>query len=106
MASATSPIRGIFAGGYNPSSDVNVIEFITIATLGNASDFGDLSVARSDFDGTSSSTRAIFGGGKTPSLSDVVDYVTILTTGNASDFGNLTSARKGAASSSNGHGGL
>ena len=37
-------IRGIFAGGYNPSNtnNLNSIDFVTIATTGNASDFGDL----------------------------------------------------------------
>ena len=35
-------IRGIFAGGYVPGSNLNSIDFVTIATTGNASDFGDL----------------------------------------------------------------
>ena len=33
--------RGIFAGGYTPTFQ-NVIEHVTIATTGNAKDFGDL----------------------------------------------------------------
>ena len=32
-------IRAVFAGGYNK---VNVIDYVTIATTGNATDFGDL----------------------------------------------------------------
>jgi hypothetical protein len=45
MASASSHTRGIFAGGYIPTSPYvayNVIDYITIASAGNASDFGDL----------------------------------------------------------------
>ena len=38
-----SPTRGIFAGcATHPSNSGNAIEFVTIATLGNAQDFGDL----------------------------------------------------------------
>ena len=35
-------IRGIFAGGYAPGN-LNSIDFVTIATAGNASNFGDIS---------------------------------------------------------------
>ena len=35
--------RGLFGGGY-PSTDT--MDYITIATLGNATDFGNLSQAR------------------------------------------------------------
>ena len=41
----SSSIRGLFAGGSTPSN-INTIEFVTIATTGNATDFGDLTVAR------------------------------------------------------------
>ena len=42
---ASSSTRGLFMGGYSPSS-TNIIDYITIATEGNATDFGDLTVAR------------------------------------------------------------
>ena len=35
-------------------------------------------------------TRALFGGGYTPSSTDRIDYVNVDTTGNAIDFGDLT----------------
>ena len=39
-----SPTRGVFGGSYNPDRvDINYIE---IATTGNAKDFGDLLVSR------------------------------------------------------------
>ena len=34
-------------GGETPSSDFNTIDYVTIATTGNASDFGDASVGES-----------------------------------------------------------
>jgi hypothetical protein len=37
--------RGIFGGGYTGVHS-NVIDYITITTTGNATDFGDLTVAR------------------------------------------------------------
>ena len=42
LAAASSKTRGIFAGGYDQPSFFNIIDFITIASTGNASDFGDL----------------------------------------------------------------
>ncbi len=44
-ASLSNSIRGVFAGGYQPSptsADTNVIDFIEIASIGNAMDFGDI----------------------------------------------------------------
>ena len=38
--------RGVFGGGYSPGF-TNVMQYITIATTGNALDFGDLTSARS-----------------------------------------------------------
>tara|TARA_R100000005_G_C4940743_1_gene165359 strand:+ start:748 stop:933 length:186 start_codon:yes stop_codon:yes gene_type:complete len=45
MGGCSNSIRGIFAGGYNPS-EVSTVEFVTIASLGNASNFGNLSAAK------------------------------------------------------------
>ena len=36
-----SPTRGLFAGGSDPSVS-NVIDFVTLETTGNSTDFGDL----------------------------------------------------------------
>ena len=44
MAGASSSTRGLFLGG-NP--DRTAIEFVTIATTGDAQDFGDLTVGKS-----------------------------------------------------------
>ena len=93
-------VRGLFMGGENdtPSSSTHkdVIDFCTIATTGNASDFGDLTEARDGGGVCSSPIRGVCGGGVHSGNSDVIDFVTIATTGNATDFGNLTFARVGA----------
>ena len=95
--------RALFAGGETPSNS-DIIDYITIATTGNAADFGDLTVAKNTSSGTSSSTRGVFAGAQP---SDVIDKVEILTTGNAVDFGNLgRGASRTYGAFSNGHGGL
>ena len=92
--------RGFSIGGNNPGF-TNAIEFITIATAGDGTDFGDLTVARRNMEATGTQNRAVFVGGQTPTQQDVIDYVTIAESGNAVDFGNLTATKKniGAASS-------
>ena len=87
--------RGLWGGG----ATVNTIDYVTIATTGNAIDFGDLTSARDDLAACSNSVRGLFGGG---SSTNTIDYVTIASTGNALDFGDLTSARNLLASCSDG----
>jgi hypothetical protein len=45
---ASSHIRGVFCGGYTPSpaTGVDILDYVTIASTGNALDFGDLQSAR------------------------------------------------------------
>ena len=70
------------------------MNYVTIASTGDAADFGDLTANRRHCIGSSSSTRGIFAGGTTnPTLIDTIEYVTIATLGDATDFGNLTDAR-------------
>ena len=111
VAGCSNATRGLIAGGYTFPSPAttyyNTIEFITIASLGNATDFGDLTSTGTQPAGVSSPIRAVFagrsdGGGE----EDVIDYVQIMSTGNAVDFGNLLAGRRNIASASNGHGGL
>ena len=96
--------RGLFYGGGNPSGATSdVIQYITIDTLGDTQDFGDLSAARAgSAQGAASRTRAVFGGGSTaPTRLDIIETVEFASTGNVVDFGNLTVARAELASVSN-----
>ena len=92
--------RGVIGSGYVAPARVDTIDFITIHSEGNATDFGDLTVARSDCANVSSSTRGLFAAGII-GYSDVIDFVTIATTSNATDFGDTTSARQQPAGASN-----
>jgi hypothetical protein len=88
--------RGIFGGGFvGPSgSDIrDTIQFITIASTGDATDFGTLTESRYGNAALSDSTRAIWAGGvnPTPSYFNTIDYVTIMSGGAAQDFGDLYS---------------
>ena len=89
--------RGVFGGGFNVDY-FDTIDYITIATTGNAADFGDLTVLRAILAACSDGTRGVFGGGTGWSV--VLDYITIATTGNAADFGDLAvgKANPGACS--------
>ena len=51
---AYNKVKGIFGGGTNAAGNkTTVIDFVTIASTGNAADFGDLTVARSQHGGSS-----------------------------------------------------
>jgi len=80
--------RGFQAAGGNPGIN-NIIEYLTISTLGNTTDFGDLTVARSSSSNFSSTTRAVIVGGYTTGVTNTMDYVTMSSTGNAIDFGDM-----------------
>ena len=100
-SSASSPVRGVFAGGQNPALQ-SLIQFITIPTLGNAQVFGDLSANRNGYSqGASSPIRGLFFGGAEPGTVNTIEYVTFSTTGDAVDFGDLTAATDTPAGCSN-----
>ena len=94
-ATCSSSTRGIITGGEGPAPYpyFNNIEFVTIASTGNGTDFGDLLAANFGLGGGSSPTRGVFGGGAAPSGVNVIQFITIATTGNATDFGDLTLVR-------------
>ena len=100
--------RGLFMGGQVPGGVTKTVEYITIATQGNAKDFGDLTRTSRDLGALASSTRGITGGGTSPSddKSNIMDYITISSTGNAFDFGDLNYASRGTRGLANNTRGL
>ena len=99
--------RAVNAGGLkHPGAYTADMEFVTIASTGNAVDFGNLTVARNNTGATSSPTRGVWGGGYAPGFKNEIDYVQIMSLGDAVDFGDLTRSRDGLGGLSNGHGGL
>ena len=108
--SGSNATRGIIANGYQPSPTggvVNTAEFLTISTVGNATDFGDTTQASySSFGSCCSRTRMVIPGGYVaPAPVTTIDSFEIATSGNAIHFGDLATAA-GPTSTSNGHGGL
>ena len=99
-AAFSSPTRGVFVGGNNPSptTSLTTTDFITISTTGNAITFGSLITAVSGNKGCSNSIRGLSGGGVGSPGTQVntIEYFTIASTGNAVDFGDLFEIRRGA----------
>ena len=99
-------VRGVLAGVYNPSATyISTIEYLTIASEGNTTHFGNLTVGRSA-SGASGGTRGIFAAGSTGSNTNIIDFINIASTGNASDFGDMNDAMSGMSGVSDAHGGL
>ena len=104
--SPAAPIA-VFAGGYAPSpiSDaVNVMDYVTIATTGNATDFGDLVSVSNDNAACASSTRGVIKAGNAGS--SALNYITFASAGDASSFGNLSVVIGGLASANSSTRGL
>jgi len=92
--------RAVFAGGYtaySPYPTTDLIDFITISTLGNAQDFGNLTKSGNVTNSCASRTRGLFHGlnGSHANNTNTIDYITFSSTGNAADFGDLSQSRGG-----------
>lgn len=113
-AAVSNGPRGVWAGGNQRNGYrlyTNVMQYITIASTGNATDFGDLLSADTNLywtsqAGCSNGTRGLFGGGGSYNSTNIIQYITIDTTGNATDFGDLTAARGNAGSTNGGDRGI
>ena len=109
FGAASDSTRAIrFGGRTTPGgSTINAMGYVTIASTGNAQDFGDLTSVSKDGDATSNSIRGVHNIGYASADSNAIDYVTIQTTGNAKDFGDLTTTtRKKGGTTSDSHGGV
>ena len=97
-----SRTRGLISGGFigpQPTNYSNVIDFVTIASTGNASDYGDLSVfTGGQRPGCASATRGLVLGGMYQGIfNNTIEYMTIAQTGNSIDFGDLTKINVGGS---------
>jgi hypothetical protein len=87
------------------------MEYVTIATTGNATLFGNYQLAAGTYNvaACSDSTRIVWAGGSNGIAGgpyNDIRYITIATTGDASDFGDLTRVYFSVSGLSNGNGGL
>jgi hypothetical protein len=109
-AAASNSTRGIVAGGYDApgaSSAISRIDYVTIASTGNATHFGDLALGVRSTSAVSNNNRvAICGGITQSSTENSIQYITISSTGDAQDFGDLTAPKEQLSGFSDSHGGL
>ena len=94
--------RAVMCGGAVGSSGNVTMDYITISTIGNAVDFGDLVRGTSRSGGGSSNgtnDRGIIHSDYPATI--FIEYITISTPGNATDFGKLRSAMSDAMGGSN-----
>ena len=81
------------------------IDFISISVAANATDFGELTVNRTQLSATSNGSRGVITSGKNPSpavVYNIIDYITIGTLGDATDFGDAISLKHYHATISDG----
>ena len=110
-ASFSNYVRGFFAGGHtNPNYTAIVpgpIDYISLASGGNAIRFGDLPSKRTSTTGCASATRGfIVGGYWDGSITNVIEYINFATTGYSMDFGDLIRKLESGGALSDSHGGL
>ena len=101
FAAVGNGTRGIYGGGYGAASTSgtwtqagpNIVEYVTIANTGNATDFGDLSQGGNGLGATNDETRGVFLGGYIGTAGlNRIDYITMASAGNSTDFGDTIAA--------------
>ena len=96
-----APIGGRAVINLGDNTGGQTIDYITISTLGNAIDFGNLFSGRYGCAATSSKVRAVIFGGY-GSNQDTVDFITMASTGDSVDALNLPVNHKYGAAFGNG----
>ena len=116
-AGVSNGVRGVVGGGFivSPMASNGMgssLEFLTIASDGNAVVFGDLTQARGKMASAETHTRGVFigsdsGNPSTNTYTNVMDFINIASAGNAQDFGDATNdGNHQIAGFSDSHGGL
>ena len=108
-AGSNDSTRGLIVGGRTPGDGGgrNTIDFVTMASTGDSSEFGQLVTGRTGVDGgMANGTRAIFAGGYNQSTDpaiffSIIDTVNVQSKGEATKFGELTTLRARLANTSN-----
>ena len=96
-SATASPTRVVWFGGKGltgVSDPRNTIQFVTIATLGNSEDFGDLPATTNSSNASSNGIRGFVCGGTTPNPYGAGDIFTIIiaTKGEATDYDDLATS--------------
>ena len=97
VGTCASSTRAVFFGGTNPASSPGLqstIEYVTIASTGDVTNFGSLNATTRQVGGAGNETRGLMFGGRTPGHISTIEYVTIATTGSQQDYGNLSESKE------------
>jgi len=92
----SSDVSGYTSGGYIPSGppfSLNTIDKFPFASDGNATDVGDLTLARNIVAGQSSDVSGYTSGGWEVNFTNIIDKFPFAADGNATDVGDLTISR-------------
>lgn len=102
FGAACNGTRAIAAGGYDNNWHRDIM-YVTVSTLGNATDFGgNLTGNVAELGATSSTSRMVFISGQTgqgPTLTNRIDQINPMSSGNATSFGTVLSSRYRATAS-------
>ncbi len=107
VCATSSPTRMVAGGGFYYSGGFNYINyagFVTIASTGNSSTFGNLTASSRIFIASASSnTRGLFAGGGDVYNNTVntIEYITTASTGDFTDFGDMSFSGSSRAGTSN-----
>lgn len=97
MGAGSTGTRAVWMAGdtYSPIT-TNRIDYITIATTGNATTFGNVATQRRNAASMSNDTRMILGGGDNGgNRFNNIEYIIMASTGNGTSFGTLVSGGTG-----------
>ena len=100
VSGVANQTRGVYIGGTNELvspyggsavSYTDTMDYITIASLGNAISFGETDVVAAHGNAVCNSTRGVIANNfNGSSATNTMEYITIATKGDAKDFGDLT----------------
>ena len=85
-----SGVRGVWHQSIGSPAQGESLDYVALASGGQAADFGDMNTDRTRSASVSSSTRGLIAGGFVSANINGIDFITISTVGNALDFGDLS----------------
>ena len=101
LMAVASRVRAFGVGGFTgggPTNYTNVLAMVTIASTGNATDFGDSRYQKGQGAACASATRALSGGGVFGgSTQNTIGFFTMASQADGLDFGDLSITSRGVA---------
>lgn len=104
LMAVASRVRAFGVGGFTgggPTNYTNVLAMVTIASTGNATDFGDSRYQKGQGAACASATRALSGGGVYAGVTqNTIGFFTMASQADGLDFGDLSITTRGVAACS------